>query len=80
MEAGSTALSVESSTTRAPCAAAAADEGLRAEDVVGDGGEGLLFQQRDVLEGGGVKDDARRMRGEDFVEQGAVGDAAEDEA
>jgi len=53
-------------------------EGFRGEDVVGDGGEGLLFHEGHVLEGGGVEDDAGTMRGKDVFNEGHVSSAAED--
>jgi len=38
------------------------------EDVVSDGGEGLFFHEGNVLEGGGVEDDAGAVGGEDVLD------------
>jgi hypothetical protein len=54
-----------------------ANQGESSEDVVCNCGERLMLEQRNVLECGCVKDQLRRVRGEHFVEQGAVGDAAQ---
>jgi len=54
-----------------------AGEGFRGEDVVGDGGERVVFQKRDVLEGGGLEDEAWSVRGEDVIEEGGISGAAE---
>jgi hypothetical protein len=56
------------------------DKRFGGEDVVGDGGKGLSFDERNVLVGGGVKDKARAVKREDLVEKNAIGDAAEIEA
>jgi len=55
-----------------------AGQRLRGEDVVGDGGERMLLHQRNVLEGRGVEDEARCVRGEDVFEERGVTCAAED--
>ena len=53
------------------------DERFGGEDVVGDGGQGLLFDEGNVLEGSGVEDEARAVKREDLVEESAVRDVAE---
>ena len=53
-------------------------QGFRGEDVVGDGGEGLFFHERNVLVGGGVEDDAGTVRGEDVFDECHIGGAAKD--
>ncbi len=53
------------------------DKHLGGKDVVGDGGQGLLFDEGNMLVGSGVEDDARTVKREDLVEESAVGDAAE---
>ena len=53
------------------------DQRFGGEDVVGDGGQGLFFEEGNVFEGGGVKDEARTVQRKDLVEKRAVGDAAE---
>ena len=52
-------------------------DGQCAEDVVGNGREGLTLQQRDVFEGRRVEDETGSMRGEDFIEQGTIGDVSQ---
>ena len=52
-------------------------QGFRGEDVVGDGGEGLLFHERNVLEGGGVEDDAGTVSGKDVFDECDVGRVTE---
>lgn len=53
------------------------DEDFGGEDVVGDGGEGLLLDEGDMLVGGGMKDEVRLMERKNFVEESAIGDAAQ---
>ena len=53
-------------------------EGVGAEDIIGDGGEGISLEQGDVLEGGGVEDDLRAVEMEEFGEKSGVADAAEE--
>ncbi len=55
-------------------------EALSSEDIVGDGSQGLLFDDGDVLVGRGMEDEVRTMKREDLVEEKAIGDAAEIEA
>ncbi len=52
-------------------------EGRCAEDVVGDDGDGILFHERDVFEGGGVEDFCGAKFLEEVVEEGGVADVAE---
>src|SRR5579872_5952261 len=49
-----------------------------AEDVVADDGDGVLFHERDVFEGGGVEDLGGLEFFENFVEEWGVADVAED--
>ena len=44
-----------------------ANQCFRGKDIVFDGRERLLFHQRHVLEGCGVKDDTRRVREKNFI-------------
>jgi hypothetical protein len=53
------------------------DERFSGEDIVGDGGQGLFFNKRNVLVGGGVEDKVWAVEREDFVEETAIGGAAE---
>ena len=52
------------------------DEYLSGEEIVGDCGEGLFFDERNMLKGGGVKDESWIVERKDLVEKEAVGDAA----
>ena len=55
-----------------------AGEDFCGEDVVGDGGERVLFHERNVLEGGGMEDEARGVDGEDVFKQRGIAGTAEE--
>ena len=44
------------------------DEILGGDDVIGDGGQRLLFDERNVLECGRMEHELRAVNGEDLVE------------
>lgn len=50
------------------------------EDVVGERGEGLAFEQVEVFVGGGVNDEGDAVAGAEFVEERGIAGVAEDQS